>query len=108
MGPVGRAIKSRQPQVMLVDAPDFEPWREEAKKRDFRMVCAFPILNGDEVRGVITLYSGDREAYGPPIYPLLEVFARQCSMVLVNASLYEEAQRTIHELWEANERLQGK
>lgn len=105
MGPTGRAVKTRNLQVMRVEDPAFAPWREEAAKRGYRIVCALPLLHQEEVRGAITLYSEDPGAFGEETFDILDIFARQSAMVLVSASLYEEAQRTIHELWEANEEL---
>jgi GAF domain-containing protein len=102
------AIKTRKPQVMHVSDPHFAPWREEAMKRGYQKLCALPILHGEEVRGVITIYSDDANAFTSEIFDIFEVFARQCAMVLVNAALYEEARNSIHELWAANEKLKGK
>jgi PAS domain S-box-containing protein len=108
MGPTGKAIKTRKPQVMLIDDPAFSIWREEAAARGYKVVCALPIIHGEAVRGVITLYGDDPEAFAPDILDIFEIFARQCAMVLVNAALYEEARRTIEELWAANEKLKEK
>jgi transcriptional regulator with GAF, ATPase, and Fis domain len=105
LGPAGRAIKMGKPQLMRVDEPDFAPWRDEATKRGFQVVCALPLTQGETVRGVIALYSGNPADFGPETFDILEIFAGQCAMVLVNASLYEEARRTIQELWQANEEL---
>ena len=105
MGPAGRAIKMRKPQIMRVDDPDFTPWRDEAAKRGFQVVCALPLTQGEAVRGVIALYSEDPAAFDPGTFEILEIFAGQCAMVLVNAALYDEARRTIEELWKANEEL---
>ena len=55
----------------------------------------------------MTLYSEDPNAFGPESMDIFEIFARQCTMVLVNASLYEEAQRTINELWAAKHAENG-
>ena len=43
-GPVGAAIRSGEPVVVretLTD-PNFDPWREEARKRNFRSVLGLP------------------------------------------------------------------
>ncbi len=103
MGPTGRAIKNRRPEVMNVDDPRFAPWREEALMRGYRTVCALPLLHGEEIRGAVTLYSESPSAFGPDTFDVLEIFARQCTMVVVNTALHEEAKRTIQELWAARE-----
>ena len=99
-GPTGRCIVKRTPVVMRVDDPDFAPWREEAKKRGYKIVCAFPLINEDTVRGALTLYSNDENAFTPHTMETLEIFARHASMAIVTASLYEEANRTIQEVLE--------
>ena len=105
-GPCGRAIKTRQPVVMWPDQADFAPWREEAIKRGFKAVCAISLVHEDAVRGVITFYSEDPGVFSPQALEILEIFARQATMAVVNASLYSEASRTIHELNAALQELQ--
>ncbi|MEW5764741.1 MAG: PAS domain S-box protein [Acidobacteriota bacterium] len=97
-GPAGRAIKLRRPVIMRTEEPDFAPWREEAEKRGFRCVCAVPMLHEDAVRGVVTFYSGESEAFSPEEVEVLEIFARHATMTVVNAALYEEARRSIEDL----------
>ena len=104
-GPVGRAIKTRMPCVMDVMDPDFAPWKDAALVRGFRTVCAVPLIHEDTVRGALALYSGSEEAFGAGGTEVLEIFARQAAMTVVNASLYDEARRTIHDLQALNEAL---
>lgn len=99
-GPTGRCIVKRTPVIMRVDDPDFAPWREEAEKRGYKVVCAFPLINEDAVRGALTLYSQDENAFTPLAMETLEIFARHASMAVVTASLYEEASRTVQEVLE--------
>lgn len=104
-GPIGRAIKTRRPVVMRAGDPDFAPWREAALSRGFAACCALPMVHEDAVRGALTFYSSDPEAFGTETMEVLEIFARQATMVVVNAALYEEARKIIGELSAANEEL---
>lgn len=104
-GPAGLAIKRRELQAMSVDDPVFAPWRDLAVSRGFKVVCGAPLLYEDTVRGVLVLYGGRPGDFGPETHELVEIFARQAAMVIVNASLFDEAKRTIEELEAANEEL---
>ena len=97
-GPTGRCIVKRIPVVMSVDDPDFLPWRDEAVKRGFKVVCAFPLIHEDSVRGALTLFSRDPNAITPFAMETFEIFARLAGMTVVTASLYEEANQTVQEL----------
>jgi HTH-type transcriptional regulator, bacterioopsin transcriptional activator and related proteins len=64
-GPTGTAIRSHEPQFVqdtLAD-PGYEPWREDARKRDFRSSAAIPILYEDVLYGVVNVYSPHENAF---------------------------------------------
>lgn len=105
MGPLGRAIKAREPVVMSVADPDFAPWRDAAVARGYKSVCGLPLLHEDTVRGGLALYGAEADTFTPLRLPVLEIFARQATMTIVNAALYEEAKQTIEELGALNEEL---
>jgi GAF domain-containing protein/DNA-binding response OmpR family regulator len=56
-----------------------------------------PILAGDEVRGVVALYSTEQDAYGPGEVRLLTTLANTMSVALENARLFDETQRLFKE-----------
>jgi PAS domain S-box-containing protein len=106
-GPTGRAIKTRKTVVMHAGDSDFEPWRQDALKRGYVVTCAVPMIHEETVRGAINFYSGDPEAFDSETIGILEIFAREATMVVVNKALYREAESTIGELSSALEELQG-
>ncbi|WP_276248418.1 PAS domain S-box protein [Haladaptatus sp. YSMS36] len=57
--PAGRALRSKQPQVLnnILTDVDAELWREEALSRGFRASIAVPLVYRDTVYGVLNLYS---------------------------------------------------
>jgi len=104
-GPAGMAIKTRKLVAMHVEDPEFKPWRAAASDRGYRIICATPLPYEDAVRGVLVLYGGRHDDFGRDTHELIEIFARQAAMVIVNAALFDEAKRTIEELEAANEEL---
>ncbi|MGA9752639.1 MAG: PAS domain S-box protein [Acidobacteriota bacterium] len=105
-GPTGRAIKSRLPVIVQRDDPAVAPWKEAMERRGFLSICALPLLYEDTVRGALTVYGGEAGAFTQDAVELLEIFARQAAMAVVNASLYGEATATIEELAATNRELQ--
>ncbi len=60
-GPLGRAVKTREPQVVdniLTDA-SFEPWRQAALNRGYHSVLALPLVYDDSLYGVLVVYAGN-------------------------------------------------
>jgi len=58
-GPVGVALRSRQPAIFnhIATDPGFRPWREAALKRGYQSAAAFPLLHDSESVGVLVLYA---------------------------------------------------
>jgi len=106
-GPVGTAIKTRGAVVMHVEDPAMAPWREVARERGFRAVCAVPLLHEEAVRGVAAFYSGEEAFFDPDTLEVLEIFARHATMAVVNAALWREAECTVRELASALEELEA-
>lgn len=64
-GPAGRALRTREPQIQnnLQSDPPFEPWRQEAMKRDYRASIAVPVVYNDTVYGLLNLYANEPEVF---------------------------------------------
>lgn len=58
-GPTGRAIRTRELQVMqdIPNDPQYEPWRTEALDRGYRSRAAIPLVFEDEMYGVLNVYA---------------------------------------------------
>ena len=71
-GPTGNAIRHRKSQVVknISRDPKYTLWRERALKFGYNSSVAIPILNSDQVFGVLNLYSD--KAYA---FDLQEVYA---------------------------------
>jgi PAS domain S-box-containing protein/putative nucleotidyltransferase with HDIG domain len=92
-GPTGRAVKSRKPvlQNNITAAPEYTPWREKALKRGYRSSASFPIIEGEEVVGVLNVYSTNDEFPGKDI-GFLQSFANLCASYIKNSELLESLQ----------------
>jgi PAS domain S-box-containing protein len=100
-GPTGTAIRTAQSCVIqsIHESPLFGPWREDAIGHGYRSMAAFPLKSGEgEVIGVLNVYSDREGAFGDEEVGRLGMFARQCSIAVINA-------RQIESLRDANQRL---
>jgi PAS domain S-box-containing protein/putative nucleotidyltransferase with HDIG domain len=97
MGPVGRAIRSGQPQITPDHATDprFMPWREIALSLGLRSNAALPLINRGRVLGALALYSDRVNFFDDEHLATLQAFAHQAAAALENAHLFEEAQRRL-------------
>lgn len=67
-GPAGKAVRSREVQVMqdVQTDPEFEPWREEATERGYQSGASVPIQYEDILYGVLNIYAASRSAFSEP------------------------------------------
>ena len=63
--PAGTAIRTRMPCVVDDLRKDAGPviWRREARRRGFASTASIPLLAGDEVMGVLNIFSDDAGAF---------------------------------------------
>lgn len=61
----GVAIRTGQPSVgrKLLDDPDLSPWRDEAQRRGYAAISAFPLRVGGEVVGNLSIAAADPDAF---------------------------------------------
>ncbi|WP_227356687.1 PAS domain S-box protein [Haladaptatus salinisoli] len=64
-GPTGRAIRTKEMQVMTdVSAdPDFEPWRKYAFKYGYRSSASIPVVHDDTLYGILSVYTERPDAF---------------------------------------------
>jgi PAS domain S-box-containing protein len=99
-GPIGRAIRSRQPVVFadLAVAPDYIPWREAALREGFVTSATLPLVSGNQVFGALNLYSDQAGFFSPDRVAFFQTFAGQAAGSIQNAQLFVETQRRVQEL----------
>lgn len=83
-GPTGRAIGTREPQVMqdILGDPKFEPWREAAMERGFQSSAAFPLASGDDLYGVLNIYADRPDAFTPSEIEILRTVAEEITFAI--------------------------
>lgn len=91
-GPTGKAVRTREVQVMqnILEDPDYEPWREAARERGYRSSAAIPLLQDGEMRGVLNLYADRPEAFGEEEIEMLEDLGEAIAFVLGQAEDREQ------------------
>jgi len=59
-GPAGRAVRSREPQVVddILDDESFVPWRQAALNRGYHACVALPLVYEGSLYGILTVYAG--------------------------------------------------
>jgi PAS domain S-box-containing protein len=64
-GPVGTAIRTKQPVVVrnVLTDPSFEPWRQGAIQRSYAAVTALPLMRDDHVYGALTVYAAEPDVF---------------------------------------------
>ena len=65
MGPSGMAIKSRKPCVIreIASDPRYTPWKDAAIERGYNSSVALPIIIGEQVYGVLNVYSSLKDGF---------------------------------------------
>jgi PAS domain S-box-containing protein len=112
-GPIGRAARSGQTQVVQNIQTDagMLSWRAEAEKSGLASIIALPLTNAGKVFGVLTIYSVYIDAFGEEEISLLEQMAGD--LVFGINSLRTRQERDIalkenkHQLAQLQDNLEG-
>ncbi len=72
-------------------------YREEASAEGLVSVLCLPLRRGEEVFGVLRVYSGARHLWSPRERKLLQAFAEQATVALDHAKLHEDLRRNYWE-----------
>jgi len=103
----GRAALERR-TVHIHDARADPEYSFGAKEIEpFRTVLTVPMLNGDELLGVILTYRLEVRPFTPKQIELVETFADQAVIAIENARLFDEVQARSRELAQSVEELQA-
>ncbi|SOC55481.1 sensor histidine kinase [Ornithinimicrobium cerasi] len=96
---VGRAATERRPlQVEDLGAAALDPHLEVLHRDGWRSVLAIPMLRGPSIVGVVVIRRRRPGAFPEEMVELLETFATQSSVALVNARLFKELETKSAEL----------
>jgi hypothetical protein len=91
-GPTGQSIRTGEPAVMrdIAIAPEFQPWREEALKREYRSCAALPLRFRGDVLGALTVYADAPDAFDIEEVGLLQEVADHLAYALGSIGLEAE------------------
>jgi len=104
-GPVGEAIKTRQPCTVADIENDsrFTPRREAALKRGYASSLAVPLIHDAEVIGVLSVYSGSKDAFGDAEINFLVEAAGDIALGISTLRLRRELQQSFSSVGKALE-----
>ena len=76
-GPTGQCVRSGQPVVSrdIRSDPSMAPWRNKALAAGFAAAAAFPLKDGGQAFGTLTIYSADTSAFDEDELALLSGMA---------------------------------
>ena len=95
---VGRAATGhRTLEVPDLDGAELDPHLDALSRDGWRSVLAVPIRRGDRILGVLVIRRRSTGSFGPHV-ELLETFAGQSALAIVNARLFGELQSKTREL----------
>ncbi|MDT5324749.1 MAG: hypothetical protein QOF25_1901 [Mycobacterium sp.] len=96
---VGRAALADRPlEVPDLAQAELDPHLEILFRDGWRSVLAVPMLRGDKMVGVLVIRRRSTGAFPPDMTELLQTFASQSALAIVNAHLFGELQTKTKEL----------
>jgi PAS domain S-box-containing protein len=96
--PVGIAIRTGLLSIAR-DIPGdaaFAPWRKESAQLGYRSVIALPLIDKDRTFGVLVIYDGDIDAFGPREIEILNELASDLAsgVILISPAIIERRSAT--------------
>ncbi len=96
---VGRAVRARKPlQIPDLSQADLDHYLEVLFRDGWRSVLAVPMLRGDKVIGVLVIRRRGTGSFPLDVIELLQTFAGQSALAIVNARLFRELETKSTEL----------
>jgi signal transduction histidine kinase len=96
---VGRAADARRPaEIPDLAQAELDPHLDILFRDGWRSVLAVPMLRGDKVVGVLVIRRRGTGSFPPDVTELLQTFASQSALAIVNARLFRELETKTSEL----------
>ena len=96
---VGRTALARRPlEVPDLAQAELDPHLEILFRDGWRSVLAVPMLRGDKMVGVLVIRRRGTGTFPPDVIELLQTFASQSALAIVNARLFRELETKTSEL----------
>ncbi len=106
-GPLGTAIKTKQPCVISIDEPEFSLWKDAAAARGYRSILGLPIVGKEKCFGVIGLYSAENDFFTYERIEVCKMYANHAAAVIENIKLIEYMTFALARSAEANDEDTG-
>jgi signal transduction histidine kinase/FixJ family two-component response regulator len=109
-GPAGTPIRTGAPLVIRDAAtePRFAPWRAEALKRGYASVLGLPLHAPPAVRGALTIYASEPDAFDDEEVALLRALADDLTYGIQALRTRAERARAEEELRQAHDQLERR
>lgn len=106
-GPVGTAIRTRQPCFVgdVAADPRFAPWRERVTAFGFRSVVALPLLVRNRAVAALAIYADEVNAFDEEELRLLETLAHNVALGMASRRADVERDELLEALFVSERRL---
>jgi putative nucleotidyltransferase with HDIG domain len=107
-GPVARAIRTGQPQVLKDFKKDdtFTPWAKEALRRGFKSCMAIPLMVDNKAFGALSIYSSETDRFDNEEQKLLIKMANDLAYAIMSLRTRSERDKSTQELEKSLDKMQ--
>jgi class 3 adenylate cyclase len=106
---IGRTAGSHQPfEIPDLAEAERDPYLDILFQDGWRSVLAVPILRGETMLGVLAIRRRGTGNFPPDVTELLQTFASQSALAIVNARLFREVETKSRELANWNTELESR
>jgi signal transduction histidine kinase len=92
------ACAHRRLEIADLTRAELDPYLEIVYRHGWRSLLAVPMLRGDTLVGVLVIRRRGTGAFPPDVADMLETFASQSALAIVNARLFRELETRTREL----------
>jgi signal transduction histidine kinase len=99
-GAAGTAIRTRKPAIYrdIINNPNFKPWYEILKTRDYASIIAIPLIVDNNVFGALIIYASEIDAFDSTEVKLLDDLGKNISHGIAAIRAKKERDRAISAL----------
>jgi class 3 adenylate cyclase len=106
---IGRTAGSHQPfEIPDLAEVERDPYLDILFQDGWRSVLAVPILRGEKMLGVLAIRRRGTGNFPPDVTELLQTFASQSALAIINARLFREVETKSRELANWNTELESR
>ncbi|MEN6294360.1 MAG: PAS domain S-box protein, partial [Methanobacterium sp.] len=105
-GPSGNAYRNRKEFIIndLSLDKNFAPWRDEALKRDYASVISLPLFSKENIIGIISIYSSQKDRFDDEEVVLLQELANDLAYGIISIRSDIERKRVENKLEQSEQK----